>query len=301
MVTHMHGEPRMVRIGNRELAVEDAGPGSGFPILMMNGAGSRHLLPSAVHEGQELGFRLIGYDRPGCGGSTSLPGRRIADCAEDIRAIAAELGISRTAVWGSSGGGPYALAAAANLREIVTSACVFASVGPYGESDLDWAEGLGGDEAREQIRRLFEEPERARAEFRAQSAITLRERGSAEWWLQHWGKRAGQDAAHSREQAEYLALCTRDMLCAGDDGTFDDEGSWEDHSAFYYPWQFDLADIQVPVSLWHGLQDFLPITHARWLAERIPNVITHFPADEDHTNIEQNNQTAAFAWLKASS
>jgi hypothetical protein len=28
-------------------------------------------------------------------------------------------------------------------------------------------------------------------------------------------------------------------------------------------------------------------------------VATHFPADEDHTNIEQNNRAAAFAWLTA--
>ncbi len=294
----MFPEPRIVKAGSRELAVEDSGPESGFPILMMNGAGSRHLLPPAVREGQEQGFRLIGYDRPGCGGSTGLPGRRIADCAWDIRAIVTDLGIPRLAVWGSSGGGPYALAAAAKLPEMVAAACVFASVGPYGEPDLDWAEGLGGDESREEIRLILEEPERARAEFRARSAITLAERGSADWWLQHWGEQAGP--AHSREWAEYLALCTRDALHAGDDGTFDDEGSWEDDNAIYCPWQFDLADIQAPVRIWHGLKDFLPVTHARWLADRIPNVDTHFLPDEDHSNVEENNRAAAFAWLKGS-
>ena len=296
----MHPEPRIVKVGSRELAVEDAGPGSGFPILMMNGAGSRHLFPPAVREGQEQGFRLIGYDRPGCGGSTSLPGRRIADCAGDIRTIMSELGISRAAVWGSSGGGPYALAAAAKLPEIVTAACVFASIAPYGAPGLDWAEGLGGDDLREEIRRFFEEPERARAEFRKRSAVTLAERGSADWWLHRWADRAEQDAAHSREWAEYLALCTRDVLHAGDDGTFNDDGSWEDDSAVYYPWQFDLADIQAPVRLWHGLKDFLPVSHARWLADRIPSVVTRFPPDEDHSNVEENNRAAAFSWLKAS-
>ena len=65
------------------------------------------------------------------------------------------------------------------------------------------------------------------------------------------------------------------------------------------PWGFDLADIQAPVSLWHGLQDFVPVAHARWLADRIPDVTAHFPADEDHTNIEQNNRAAALAWLTA--
>jgi pimeloyl-ACP methyl ester carboxylesterase len=294
----MYPEPRIVGVHGREIAVEDTGPPSGFPIVMMNGVGSRHLFPPAVREGQDQGFRLIGYDRPGCGESTSLPGRRIADCGEDIQAILTDVGISRAAVWGSSGGGPYALAAAAMLPDIIAAVCVFASIGPYGEPGLDFGEGLG-DDWHEEIRRFFEEPERARAEFRTQSAITLAERGSADWWLQRWGERAGQDDAHSREWAEYLSLGIRDVLHAGEHGAFDDDGSWEDNSAFYYPWQFDLADIRAPVSLWHGMKDFIPIAHARWLADSIPNITTHFPPDEDHTNIEENNRAAAYSRLKA--
>jgi hypothetical protein len=47
-----------------------------------------------------------------------------------------------------------------------------------------------------------------------------------------------------------------------------------------------------------GMKDFIPITHARWLADRIPNVTTHFPPEQDHTNIEENNRAAAYGWLK---
>jgi pimeloyl-ACP methyl ester carboxylesterase len=291
--------PRIVRVGSRDLAVEDAGPETGFPVIVHNGAGSRHLFPPAAAEGRDLGFRLIGYDRPGCGGSTAMPGRVIADCAADAQAIMSELGIAKIAAWGSSGGGPYALATAAKLPQAVTAVCVFASVGPYGMRDLDFADGLGGDDLREQVRRMLEEPERARQDYRAQSAITLAQRGSPDWWLDRWGDRAGRDAAHSREWAGYLAACHRDVLRADDSGSFDDDGSWEDDLAFYQPWGFDLAAIQAPVSLWHGMRDFLPVAHARWLADHIPNVTTHFPADEDHTNIEENNRAAAFAWLAA--
>ena len=289
----------IVTVDGRDLAVEDPGPDSGFPVIMHNGAGSRHLFPPAVAEGQRQGLRLIGYDRPGCGGSTAVPGRVIADCAGDVQAIMTELGITQVAAWGSSGGGPYALATAAKLPAAATAVCVFASIGPYGMPDLDFADGLGGDAFREEIRKILEEPERARPDFRAQSAITLAQRGSPDWWLHRWGDRAGRDRAHSRQWADYLAVCTRDALRADGTGSFDDEGSWEDENAVCRPWGFDLADIQAPVSLWHGMQDFLPVAHARWLADRIPNVTTHFPADEDHTNIEENNRAAAFAWLTA--
>jgi pimeloyl-ACP methyl ester carboxylesterase len=288
---------RILGVNGRNLAVEDPGPESGFPVILHNGAGSRHLFPPAVAEGHKQGFRLIGYDRPGCGESTAMPGRVIADCAVDVQAIMTELGISRAAAWGSSGGGPYALATAAKLPGAMTAVCVFASIGPYGMPGLDFAEGLGGDELREEVRKMFEESERARAEFRAQSAVSLAQQGSPAWWLEKWGDRAEQDVAHSRDRADYLAACTRDALRADDSGSFDDEGAWEDHVAFYSPWGFELADLQAPVSLWHGMQDFLPVAHARWLADRIPNVTTHFPANQDHTNVEDNNQAAAFAWL----
>jgi pimeloyl-ACP methyl ester carboxylesterase len=298
-VLRMYPAARMVRVNGRDLAIEDPGPESGFPVIVHNGAGSRHLFPRAVAEAQDRDFRLIGYDRPGCGGSTAMPGRVIADCAVDVQAIMTELGIAKAAAWGSSGGGPYALAMAATLPDAVAAVCVFASIGPYGVPDLDFCDGLGGDDYREEIRTMLAEPERARADFRARSAVTLAQRGSPEWWLGHWGDRAEQDAAHSRESAAFLAACTRDVLHAGDSGFFDDDGSWEDSLACYRPWAFDLADIQAPVSLWHGKRDFLPVAHARWLADRIPDVTTHFPADEDHTNIEENNRAAGFAWLTA--
>jgi alpha/beta hydrolase family protein len=53
------------------------------------------------------GLRLISYDRPGYGESTSQPGRTMADCAADVRAICAALGIERLVTRGYPGGGPH--------------------------------------------------------------------------------------------------------------------------------------------------------------------------------------------------
>ena len=83
------------------------------------------------------GLRLIGYDRPGYGGSTPHPGRSVADCAADVRAICAELGIDRLAMWGISGGGPHVLACAALLPDLVTAAASLASLAPIGAEGLD--------------------------------------------------------------------------------------------------------------------------------------------------------------------
>jgi pimeloyl-ACP methyl ester carboxylesterase len=284
--------PPVVRLAGRQVALEDAGPESGFPVIVHHG-GTRHLFPGAVRDAQASGLRLISYDRPGQGNSTPQPGRVVADCAGDVGAILAHLGISRAAVWGSSAGGPYALATAALLPEAVASVCLFASLGPYGEPGLDFAEGMP-DGFREQTRVYFDEPDQARAGFRAQSAEFAPLASSPAWWMDRWGHRAGKDPAHSQEWADYLALVNRDGYADGD------EGWWEDWNASFLPWRFDLATIQAPVALWHGLQDTTPPpAHSRWLADHIPHATVHFPADQDHTNVEENNRRAAIAWVRS--
>ena len=286
----MRSPPQIVRLAGRQIAVEDAGPKSGFPVIVHHG-GTRHLFPGAVRDAQANGLRLIGYDRPGQGKSDPQPGRVVADCAEDVRAILAHLGISRVGVWGSSGGGPYALATAALLPEAVASVCLFASLGPHGRPGLDFAEGMG-DGLRQEVRVFFGEPGRARARFQAQSAEFAPLASSPAWWMGRWGDRAGQDAAYSQEWADYLALVNRDGYANGG------EGWWEDWSASFLPWGFDLATIQAPVALWHGLQDSTPpAAHSRWLAEHIPHVTAHFPPGEDHSNVEENNRGAAITWV----
>jgi pimeloyl-ACP methyl ester carboxylesterase len=245
-----------------------------------------------VRDARAHGLRLISYDRPGQGMSTPRPGRVVADCAEDVQAILARLGISRAAVWGSSVGGAYALETAALLPEAIASACVFAPLGPYGAPGLDFTEGMS-DGFREEIRVFLDDPGRARAEFQARSAEFARLSSSPGWWMDRWADRAGKDAAHSQEKANYLALVNRDGYAGGD------EGWWEDWSASFLPWGFGPAAIQAPVALWHGERDTAaPPAHSRWLATHIPHATAHFPADEDHTNIEENNRSAAMAWVR---
>jgi hypothetical protein len=56
--------PQLVRVAGRQVAVEDAGPAQGFPVIVHHG-GTRHLFPGAVRDARAHGVRLISYDRPG--------------------------------------------------------------------------------------------------------------------------------------------------------------------------------------------------------------------------------------------
>jgi len=106
---------------------------------------SRQLYGRNVADAADRGLRLISYDRPGYGGSAPCPGRTIADCADDVRAICAALGIGRLAMWGISGGGPHVLACAALLPDLVAAAASLASPAPFGAAGLDWFAGMGQD------------------------------------------------------------------------------------------------------------------------------------------------------------
>src|SRR5512135_3468719 len=124
---------------NRELRIIVAGQLDGVPVLLHQGTPASILLyPPWVEDARSRGIQLISYERPGYGGSTPYPGRNIASVAEDVVAIARHLDIDRLAVYGGSGGGPYALASAALLPELVVAAAVFASPAPYTADVLDW-------------------------------------------------------------------------------------------------------------------------------------------------------------------
>jgi pimeloyl-ACP methyl ester carboxylesterase len=276
-----------------DLGVALAGERGGFPLLLHAGSpGSRVLDADLVELAAEYGFWLLSYDRPGYGLSASRDGRRVADGAGDVRRIADFLGVERLAVWGFSGGGPFALACGAREPNRVAAACVFASVGPRGQPGLDFAAERTA-EFRNEVELYFTDRSAARRKHRREGLAALAEMSQASWWMTRWGERAGSDFAHSLQLAQQLAANAQEAARQGD------QGWWEDWGAFLNPWNFEVSEIRCPVQLWHGEQDMaVPVVHGRWLAQRIPVIDAHILANEDHSTIEIDNRSAALRWLR---
>jgi pimeloyl-ACP methyl ester carboxylesterase len=276
----------------RTLAVEEYGDPSGRPVLVHNGTpNSRYLYQHAVADGAAHGLRLIGYDRPGYGGSSPHPGRTVADCAADARAICAALGADRVAMWGISGGGPHVLACAALLPDLVVAAASLASLAPYGAAGLDWYAGMGQDNV-DDFRLYFADREAAR-----QKTAKDREEALAET---PEGVAKGlatlltpTDAAVlTGELAEYLVWSTKQGLAPSD------EGWWEDAEAHSGPWGFELAQISVPVLLLHGREDkFVPFGHGEWLARHIPGVTARLLDHDGHLTLLERRIGEVHDWL----
>jgi pimeloyl-ACP methyl ester carboxylesterase len=284
---------RTVRAADgRALRVYEAGDPNGRPIVVIYGtpSGGTIYAPHA-DDARARGIRLVAFDRPGYGGSHPRPGRSVADVAEDVGAIADALGLDTFGVWGVSGGGPHALACGALLSARVPAVASLAAVAPYGVPGLDWTEGMGEDnivefnatlEGREAITpyELAHREELARAtpdDLRTQWASLL----------------SAEDAAvATADLAAFLLANVNEALAPGVDGWVDDD------LAFVAPWGFDVADIGVPVLLLHGEHDrFVPQSHGRWLAERIPGVEARMSAEDGHLTLIEHRVPEVHAWL----
>ena len=214
----------------RALAVEDAGDPAGRVVLVHGGTpNSRHLYGPWVADAAGRGLRLIGYDRPGYGRSTPCPGYSIADCAGDVRAICAALEIDRLAMWGISGGGPYPLACAALLPDLVAAAASLASNAPCEAEGLDWFAGMEEDDV-DGNRMLLSDPEAARAKTGKDRDEALATTASD--LAQALGSfLPPADAAVMDDQmAEYLTYCDHEGLAPGS------QGWWDDACAHVRPW-----------------------------------------------------------------
>jgi pimeloyl-ACP methyl ester carboxylesterase len=242
-----------------------AGEPDGKPILVHYGSpNSRHLYGGWIADAEKKGIRLIGYDRPGYGGSTAQPGHTVASAAQDVRVIAEALGHDRLGIWGISGGGPYALACAALLPDLAVAVAAVASVAPYGVEGFDYFAGMGELNA-EDIKLYFSDPEACRRdtrEARERMLAATPEQFAEE--IQSLLSPVDAEAL-TGDLAHWLTESQKDGLSPGD------QGWWDDGAAHLMSWGFDLADIRVPVKIWHGRQDrMVPVQHGQWLAANIP-------------------------------
>jgi pimeloyl-ACP methyl ester carboxylesterase len=127
----------------RQLSTQTYGDPDGKPVFLLHGTPGSRLGPHprgiVLHR---LGVRLIAFDRPGYGDSDRFEGRRVADAATDVLAIADAFDLDKFAVVGRSGGGPHALACAAKLPDRLTRAAVLVGLAPPVADGLDWYEGM---------------------------------------------------------------------------------------------------------------------------------------------------------------
>ena len=276
----------------RKLAVSEGGDADGVPVLVHYGTPkSRLQYGPDVEAATEHGGRMITYDRPGYGGSTAQPGRTVGDCAADVRAICAALGIDRLLTWGISGGGPHVLACAALLSDLVPAAASLASPAPWGADGLDYFAGMGEMNA-DDTRLYFQDKEAARVMMESDRVAMLGATPEQVGEILTTLVSEADAAVFTPRLAEYFVDSAAAGLGPGG------EGWWEDGVAEFQPWGFTFADIGIPVLLLHGQQDrFVPFGHGVWLAEHIPGVEARLTEDDGHLTLTARHLGEVYDWL----
>jgi len=261
----------------RRIAVAAHGDPEGRPLFLFHGSPSSRLGNEYTDEpARTRGIRVLCPDRPGIGGSDPVARRDVADTATDVAELADALAIDRFAVLGYSGGGPYALAAAARLPERVRVVGLMAAAGP-----------LDKPGARTGLTR---------------SDSLLLELSSRRPWAAQVVLRVV--AGYSRLFPGIALRIAKAELSEADRRAMDERGSMvmatfneafrqgpggviQDYRLLDSAWGFDLADVLAPVHLWHGDADrVVPFVRSEEMAGWLPNAAMHRVPGAGHLTIQ---------------
>ena len=278
----------------RLLDVWVSGPEGAVPLLFHHGTPSSGLPLRALQRATSTrGLRLVSWSRPGYGGSTRRPGRRVVDDADDVAVVLDHLGAERCLAAGWSGGGPTALASAVRLPGRVAGVLSISGAAPADVEGLDFLAGMG-----EQNHVEFAAARGGETELRAYleaEVEVLRD-------VQPSGLAAAMEtllppvdrSALSGEYGEDLAATIRESVRTGVEGWLDDD------LAQIADWGFAVEEVGVPTFVWQGEQDLMvPAAHGRWLAEHLPLATAHLLDGEGHVSVASHRLDAMLDELVA--
>ncbi len=238
--------------------------------------GARRQIPLEARAYAEAhGIRLIGIDRPGIGSSTSHLYPVLADWAADLEILSDTLGLGALRMVGLSGGGPYALAAAAMLPDRVVSVGVLGGVAP-----TRGPEAAAGGPINLAVR-LAPALSIARVPLGIALTNTIRViKPLAGPAIDTYA--AFQPAGDKKllGRPEFKAMFLDDLL---NGSRFQTSAPLNDLVLFTRDWGFRVADISQPVCWWHGDDDHIvPFSHGQHMISLLPNARFKVIAGESH-------------------
>ena len=278
----------------RRIGYAQYGVAEGIPLLEFHGfPGSRHYrLDDAALVA--AGVRLLTLERPGFGLSDPMPGRTLLDWPRDVEAVADALDLERFGVFGVSAGGPNAVVCGYALPDRVAVVGLVCAVGPL--FDNPQFDMLLGPEMQALLPAAREDRELALVrDFLAPTADAVALDVAAYF--------DGDFLAGWHEADRPIFIANRDQWIGSLEATYGRgvETMADEIGATFGPWDFDLADVRVPVRAWHGALDPVPAEVIRFVVDNVPDgELTEYP-NEAHALSDAHHKdwlTALTAWAR---
>ncbi|MFC1893396.1 alpha/beta fold hydrolase [Chloroflexota bacterium] len=247
----------------RKLCYAEYGDPEGLPIFVFHGNPNSRLLWGVIPGSPFLpGVRLIAPDRPGFGRTEFKKGvTTLENWPNDIVELADSLGIEKLAVFGPSGGGPFALACAWKIPERLTSVGIFASVGPFVPETVE--------KVAAPVRRMWENAPRMPGLFRVQMKVFA--------WLARTFPNLyikmilAEFSGTDRKNYSRLKLANLLRPDRNEGYRQGGIGTWYD-AMIPTGWTIPLEEIKIEVYLWQGEEDIsVPLAMGQYIAEKIPD------------------------------
>ena len=248
----------------RRIGFAEYGDPEGLPVLALHGTpGSRYMFALTDGAARARRLRVVAPERAGYGLSDFRRQRSLAEAASDLEQCANALGLRRFALIGVSGGGPYAVAAAAAMPRRIALLALINPVGPIAAYDRR----IRMSKVHRLIfTRLGRSDAVCAAFFWSLRTLVQYSPGLCYRALQQRVPASDRAVLARDEVRANLRAALREGLRPGIDG------ARQDLRLYCADWHLPLGDIDVPSVLWQGSDDaIVPPGAAYALAETLPN------------------------------
>ncbi len=263
------------------VAFQEYGDPTGVPVIFCHGwPSSRTMAQLADEAARALGVRVISPDRPGISRSSLHPDRRLSDWPSLVEQLVDNLEIAEFRILAISGGAPYAYTAAISMPDRVRAIAIVGGVIPFAElKDFNGLLPL----YRHMLAFYRSRPKLLRQLFRlAQPFLSVRAPIRFRPLLLKMLLLRPCDAASLRDDAAFEAIFESQRRAWR--GSV--EGVLADARIYAEPWGFAIEDVNVPVRLWHGIEDrAFAVRLAEEIANRFPNCKARFIEKEGHYSL----------------
>jgi pimeloyl-ACP methyl ester carboxylesterase len=233
------------------------------------------------------GVKAIAASRPGYGLSDRNKGRTVARDLDDLSELLEFLKVESFVSVGWSGGGPHAI----NMtrHSLCKGAITLAGVGEWGNSDLNFLDGMGPENHDEFGAALAGEVQIE--DWMKRNSPGMKNISGPDLVAAFGGLIGDSDKkALTADVADVYAASFRRALSVSYYGWLDDD------LAFVQKFGFDLAKVNKPILVWQGDDDFMvPKAHSEWLAKHIPTAKLNFVPGHGHISLGEDYRSEIIA------